>query len=115
MSLAEVITQDAATVGFRVTVLMSIAVGFITISTFMWRLLTAIKSKARMEQRVENHLVQTEPLIGQFHLMQTAITSGELRHQAITERLDRFITTQDEINRHFRATLDHMQKTARGG
>ena len=107
MTMAELAVSDTVTTTFRITVL----VGFVTVATFMWRMLAALKAKAKLEQRVETHLDQTEPLIKQFGAMQSAITSGELRHQAMTERLDRFIGQQDEMNRHFRDSIDHLLRT----
>jgi hypothetical protein len=104
MTIAQIVGDGGATLTFRV----SVVVGLVTLATFMWRLLAALKEKAKLEQRVETHLSQTEPLIAQFQIMQRAISSGEERHQAMTDRLDRFISQQDEMNRHFRDNIDNL-------
>lgn len=75
------------------------------IGTFLWRLLVAVKAKAKFEQRVETHLIQTEPLLTQFHAMQTAVTSGELRHQEMNHRMEQHIEAQMETNRALQETL----------
>lgn len=96
------LTDELGTIAFRLSTLA----GLVTIAWTLYKLITVIQSKAKFEQRVETHIEQTEPLIAQFHAMQNAVTSGELRHQAITERLSTFIETQTEANSSFRETLN---------
>ena len=108
MTLAELAGGDAVTLTFRITVLVAIVGGAITVAAFLRKLLGAIRDKARLEQRVQTHLDQTEPLIAQFNEMQRAVASGESRHQQITDRIDRYIETQDETNRELKRGIDRL-------
>lgn len=96
------------TAAFRTTVLAGLATlmgGLIAVLTFMWKILGAVKSKAKLEQRVEAHLDQADELITEFRVMQTAIARSEERFQSLSDRLGRFIETTDEANREMRASI----------
>lgn len=94
--------HDPETITFRIATIVAL----IVICGFLLRLLGAIRTKAQFEQRIETHIQQTEPLVSQFHTMQNAITSGEIRHQEMTLRLDRYIENQDNMNRTLQDTLN---------
>ena len=75
------------TIAFRLTVLASLAV----VLTFMFKMVTALQSKAKDQQRIES------------------------KQEALVERLDRFIETQDTANGQFRESIDHLMRRGRDG